>query len=418
MGEEQLGGTPEQEAEAHEFKITPEIETQILAKLQDIDSPGIPYAGFNRFIDSSSAPLSKGWVRLEEATDELFSLGLINRRWYINRKSGKDVTEYDRYVSQFDKRILAQGDQNRKRGVVFFNVTGKSMKLDRGEKFKSPRFTEIAQSHYTRPHIAEHKNDCITTLFDLKDYKYLDVTKDEVRKLPRVIPTGEEGYTFMNPASQLPSRTFALNNPYTRRIENPEDFQRVRTGTDEFGFAAANRISPRYFTGIVYYCGDAGAEQFGLDLSRDKDFDDYWEYFTSSHSWLAGNQVKTDYARTLYRIRQIEQSAHSEEELESLRQKAGELRDRVYAIVPYHKGAEGMCKSIEEEVAHIPIASNPELLKERSELIAKEMVKCAKDNPNLLVPIYDYQGNLLWPRQMTRKEVIEYIKPKEEKKEE
>lgn len=60
--------------------------------------------------------------------------------------------------------------------------------------------------------------------------------------------------------------------------------------------------------------------------------------------------------------------------------------------------------------------TNPSIIQEKVLEIANEMLSVDKDKPNLLLPIYDTQGNLLWPEQMDHEEVQKIIAERESKK--
>jgi hypothetical protein len=44
------------------------------------------------------------------------------------------------------------------------------------------------------------------------------------------------------------------------------------------------------------------------------------------------------------------------------------------------------------------------------EVIVKSMVEAYKDSPELMVPIYNYKGDMLWPQKMTYEEIVERYK--------
>lgn len=57
-----------------------------------------------------------------------------------------------------------------------------------------------------------------------------------------------------------------------------------------------------------------------------------------------------------------------------------------------------------------------QILVKRAKQIAEEMISSYSDRPALLIPIYDFNGNLFWPKQMSYEEVKEFVKKREEKK--
>ncbi|MDP3883092.1 MAG: hypothetical protein Q8Q48_03475 [Candidatus Staskawiczbacteria bacterium] len=56
-------------------------------------------------------------------------------------------------------------------------------------------------------------------------------------------------------------------------------------------------------------------------------------------------------------------------------------------------------------------------LQERAEIIASEMQQADKDKPELLLPIYDTAGRLLWPEQMSYEEVKKFVAERDAEKE-
>lgn len=69
-------------------------------------------------------------------------------------------------------------------------------------------------------------------------------------------------------------------------------------------------------------------------------------------------------------------------------------------------------KSLQEE-----IVEDDTKQVERAEFLAKMQQYIHPNNPELAFPIYDIKGNLLWPKEMTRAEIIEHLKEKEVEKE-
>jgi hypothetical protein len=60
-------------------------------------------------------------------------------------------------------------------------------------------------------------------------------------------------------------------------------------------------------------------------------------------------------------------------------------------------------------VISVPKRTNPDtLLRECVETIAAVQVEIRGDDPKLLLPVYDTRGNLLWPKQMSYKEIKQF----------
>lgn len=60
---------------------------------------------------------------------------------------------------------------------------------------------------------------------------------------------------------------------------------------------------------------------------------------------------------------------------------------------------------------------DPDKRVEFAEGIASKMIEIDKDKPQNLLPIYDSDGNLLWPKQMSYAEVKKFVEEMDRKKE-
>lgn len=78
-------------------------------------------------------------------------------------------------------------------------------------------------------------------------------------------------------------------------------------------------------------------------------------------------------------------------------------------VIQYFESSLGHPSEAKEE-------TDPKLIQEKVNEIAGMMLTVDKDKPQLLLPIYDSGGNLLWPKHMTHEEVAQYVAEKSEEK--
>jgi len=148
---------------------------------------------------------------------------------------------------------------------------------------------------------------------------------------------------------------------------------------------------------------------FDLNYFRDStlELDDKYKY--------GGNPSDDPAKRRTYRINQYIPWALSNPE-EYARVKAkndnkhGEgISDGEYGFVAYHR----VPPHIIQGMAVVRYTKDHDLQSQKDDLqidfVAKAQIEANKDRPNLLVPIYDTDGNLLWPKQMSYEEVKAFV---------
>lgn len=204
--------TPEQKTE---IELSPEAIEAIMAKVQDIDSPGLAYHLPNT-------------GRL----DSIFENGILGQE--------KDAKE-----KPTNRRDWAKKVRKNKREVVFFNITGRGDKeLDELSYGAKSSDTEIANSYYVRPNQNHNK---YVILFNLSGFKEKEPNED-----------------YRNERFQNKSREYRPDLLQSRhRIEGYEDwkdtgfdpekadkipFSRIST---EYGYFLSYRVAQRYFEGIA-----------------------------------------------------------------------------------------------------------------------------------------------------------------------
>jgi hypothetical protein len=274
--EETVEQPPEIKVESQiEQELSPEVIEKIMAKVVNIDMPEIGYH-----------------VSFRGEIETIFQNGLL----------GQNRENRDR-CQIADRKSWANEIRKNKKGVVFFNITGRSDKeLDRLNSGKSEEDTEISYSYFVRP---QRKGTCYVILFDISNFKEegLDAKKLGSKKYKPDNVSGrdvEMGYEDWKDTGFDPEKYF----PYSR----------INT---EYGYVLSFRVAPKFFEGIV-----------------------------------------------------IKPSG------------------------PETKHKENMSTEVQK------------------------VLKLMAGNKNVLLPIYDVHGNLLWPKQMNYEEVKKFVTEREKQKEE
>ena len=156
---------------------------------------------------------------------------------------------------------------------------------------------------------------------------------------------------------QVDTHTFRPHNggnPFNRSQQNDHGL----TTHQDYGFILSPRVPSRLFEGIIF--------QMQRELTSE-------EYNARIARVLAENTANSG-------------SLSYEKDEEFLRRQK-----------PYH---------YVEEI-------DPQALRARAEEIAEKMIMVNQDNPSKLVPIYDYHGNMWWPKQMTHQEILDYAQARQ-----
>ena len=67
------------------------------------------------------------------------------------------------------------------------------------------------------------------------------------------------------------------------------------------------------------------------------------------------------------------------------------------------------------ETAEVIMETDPEVLNTKFRLLIEQMLESYAGKPELLLPVYDVKGNLLWPKQMSRREVNKFVEERAKK---
>lgn len=289
-----------------------------------------------------------------ERMESILSNGLLGQDFFTRENIGPRKNAQENAKRDFIEGI------KKKQAVAFFNITGRSGGLYVSDQNRSNPI-EIANSYWVRDNRGGNMTAVI--LFDISPFEEEEPTR--LRGKPKSGPGSDKERLF-----DQKNRTFRSDD------NRPEEYlkwkatgfdpnERIKSYNDynggidtEMGFVLSHRVAPRYFTGIVI-------KPFRSMLEEE------------IHQELQNRTNRYGYY-----------SASDKKDFLS------------YANL----------ERIEDE-------RSDELLKE-AKRIAELMKKVSKGKINLLVPIYDVHGNLLWPKQMSYEEVKKIVTGREKQKEE
>ncbi len=169
------------------------------------------------------------------------------------------------------------------------------------------------------------------------------------------------------------------------------DIQGPEAGESTISF----RVAPRFFNGIAFEPGKINV----FSYEEQQIVDRFEELGTSLFGFSIDNEL------SFKDINQyIAKSPGTSKEKEEFVQIADEVskRNLMSKIEHYWWGKYGE-------------APGEELKKKRAEEIARTMMAATKSDADLLVPVYDLDGNLWWPKQMSYDEVKRFVAEREKK---
>jgi hypothetical protein len=249
----------------------------------------------------------------------------------------------------------AQNLRKKGKGVVFFNITGRMLPEDIDEKPFDTSKTEISQSRWVGGDW-----DRIVFLFDHSDFEEASpITRDDIKHREEKRKT----YASADPnLYDMLVEKFGENIPEPGSEELKAEAAKGNKYLDEdgfpkpdaeCGFELSHRVAPRLFKGIV------------IKTTRE----------------ITDEEMRAE---------MVDWNWSKEQEDEQIRMS---------------RQSPEFCR-VED--------NSPELLQARAEEIAKEMIETYKNNPERLLPIYDVDGNLLWPKQFSIEEIRGNLDKKEQ----
>ncbi|MBI2356402.1 MAG: hypothetical protein HYV13_04330 [Candidatus Doudnabacteria bacterium] len=216
---------PEEQSKAPEnqveFELSPEEESQIMKKVQDINTPGMAVHAILPLLDSRHFGRDNLKSRMI-ALDKILRAGLLGEN-ILNASHTKNEEEW-----KIDVR-------KRKPVAVFFNIIGRDISTIDQRGTWMNRFDDLYDT----------KNP-LGIIFDLKTFKE-DSSSDYLssNRLQR-------GYKYKN-------RHFGAHGRYGSHTYDPA-----------YGFALTFRVPPRMFKGVVFRLDENSNKGPGLESNLDR----------------------------------------------------------------------------------------------------------------------------------------------------
>jgi len=303
------------------------------------------------------------YTKLPDNNDEVFELVL--KKGLLGNKVG--VGKRREITSDLFKENVKQKD-----AVVHFNIVGRGryLKLDYPAENK-----EIGKSYYVHPGakviIFDHSKfaelvprhflkDSERELYDLKTRPSLAQPAKTFRANDMELEKVTADFDDNTPITD-PSLIRVMNNVDTSKAdENAKRFDKygLPVSDTEYGFVLSPRVAPRQFRGIVFSPGYADPERIQNDLIR---------------------------VEKLYKEGKINGEFQREQELEAATRRVMEA------------------------------TSDPKKVEKQAQKIVRQQLSANKDKKERLLPVYDVNGNLHWPKQMSYEEVKQYVKGRDSK---
>lgn len=363
--------------EQHEIKPSVEISREVIeavmAKVQDIDEYGTAFHSVHSMesiAHENSQPAAE--YKEDECTlRRIFSEGLLGvAKGKGNWRGGADIT----------KEEWAQNVRRKREGSVYFNIVGRIEEKDGLERravrgAHIGRKTELDLGHRGDTEIGRTRyiNGNIFILFDLAHF-------DET------ISSNEEDYGVYH------GRTKTYNVDHITFV-NEKNLGNV---AQAMGFTEMQSIEPA--RGQIRDSLKHGRE---LDV-RDSLINERGDIIVDpENGFILHHRVSPRFFRGIVIVPRRDRTSDETLELESMCSDM-ELED-----------LRGLIKAGYNSIETL----DPEICEKIAQRILEIQLKAYQDKPELLVPIYDTQGNMWWPRKMPYEEVKRYVAEREKEKE-
>lgn len=303
-----------------EFELTPEIESLIMDKVQDIFLFNTAMTRVGR-LDLIGDTKFAG-QELANTLKNIFRFGILGSATKMTKNGRVDIYNMD--DPDVNKKWATEARQNRS-PRVHFNIIGKS--LAPKTNTNNPYYNEIT------PSLGR-----VSLIFDIEGIK--DITSETVEKTPDLSRDyGMPEDDFLSAITHQPSLLKQRGKTYRLNDEVGLDLMRNHKYTkddvyklgrfDEYGFVLAHRVQPKRFKGLV-----------------------------------------VNYERNFQ---------HSAESL------------------------------TDEKILKLHQIAN-------TKIFSSMVLSSCQANPGLAIPVYDSNGNLLWPKQMTYEEVVKFVEERDKEK--
>jgi hypothetical protein len=343
---------PIENSEAQE--LSPEVLEMVMEKVVDVGTPNLAIKSISTESENLFLVLKTGLVGSE--SDVSLSL----------QEPEKIRAEY--------KKKLSSRKAGPVESAVYFNIMGRSVagvNIFSGDE----TINRLDQTRWTH-----NRKDSVGLIFDVDRFKEVAPTGARQVGDAKQVPFGsfcaddpglvrmlihkfadrghkitvDEARKMLEPKSKyLASKDARVNNFATRG-------GLLRSGA-EYGFFLNGRVAPRDFKGIF------------INLTRKEN-----------------NQERQERLRTVSRnMRGVSRETDKETDIELAQLEERDILNREYLTVQETDKLKFLKRAV--EIAKMQIAANG-------------------TSPELLVPIYDIDGNLLWPKQMGYNDVKKFIK--------
>ena len=345
---------PTEAKEKMEGELSPEDIEKIMEKVQDINLKGTAF----------STILDYGYDQ-RETFAKIMKEGLLGNDPDLYRGSPKDWKD----------------NVKNRRAMVYFNIVGRQQYLDLPGYRDQEGKLEIGENRYMR----EPKKAAI--IFDVSKFKEI---------VPRNVKTGQ-GYFKDRPQVKMKSRTFRAEDSQIDRepgsglggfdsntpIDDPElqkgmrrlgaigfpqglgkyiDEEGMPKPEDEYGFVLSSRVAPRLFRGIAFRPGIFTKTKAEIEKEIEED-EKKWKYEREDGPF-------------------------------------GRASNRAH-----------IKRKNSKEV------NVPEIINYQAKQIAEQQIAVIGPDPEKLLPVYDINGNMWWPKQMSYEEVQKFVEERDKEKE-
>lgn len=353
-----------------ETQLSPEVLEMVMEKVIDVNTHGlaIKRLGFEKINEA---------VSIEKNGDELISIlktGVVGSDTYPQRFTSESEDDIrSRYKKKLSDRKITPI-----KSPVYFNIMGRS----KGGKFQEP-MQNLYETRWTSKSL-----ESLGLIFDCNHFKEVAPTGSNevgqtdsvplgsfcaddfqlVFRLMEDYKSGGHKITTTKARKMLEPRGKFLNSEEARNAGYATE-DGLSQPNNEYGFFLNGRVAPRWFIGLF------------INLTRKETDDEIKKRTRASFRYMSGIHNETD---------------------EETDKKIEETKEGNSVI--YTKPL--MVQETDESK-----------LLERAKEIAGIQMLINNDNPERLMPIYDIDGNLLWPKEMTHEEVIRFVEERDKLKE-
>lgn len=390
LSKEEAEREAEKMQEKVEEELSPEIVEMIMAKVQDINKIGTPYKGIP-----------------EKKLESILKFGLL--------------ANPDHHSIQNPQELIKSWVKNtkEKKGVSFFNIVGPST-------YSNNKVSAIKDNSFNPGQM--------TIIFDLSKFTAVgnpleSTYESPYNQKPNTFRYSEKGYLAPNKEIAKKNYEEYRKNLELDPLKRKADFRDNLEFNDEtwylflppviydYGFTLSYRVAPRFFKGIILKPErEMTKEEKKKETEKNKaETEQRIKRLTHERNILEEN------------INSLKNLTPEEEKLLiSLGKNKQDIEKQIISLMNDEKKLVDDIQRGEDTLERI-LKSNDyamveEIIQQKKVELAKkisdEVIKANKGKPKNLLPIYDFDGNLLWPKQMSYEEVKKFVAEKDKNKEE